>query len=47
METQINRLKEGVEKLNGDCDVARQRENTAQEEVQGVACVLRAKMNRR
>ena len=33
METQINRLKEGVEKLNGDCDVARQRENTAQEEV--------------
>ena len=33
METQINRLKEGVEKLNGDCDVARQRETTAQEEV--------------
>ena len=42
METQINRLKEGVEKLNGDCDVARQRENTAQEEVGvvgNVACV--------
>ena len=43
METQINRLKEGVEKLNGDCDVARQRENTAQEEVGvlgNVACVM-------
>ena len=39
METQINRLKEGVEKLNGDCDVARQRENTAQEEV-GVVCCM-------
>ena len=41
METQINRLKEGVEKLNGDCDVARQRENTAQEEVQGQKCYVR------
>ena len=39
METQINRLKEGVEKLNGDCDVARQRENTAQEEVRVVCCM--------
>ena len=38
METQINRLKEGVEKLNGDCDVARQRENAAQEEVVNVDC---------
>ena len=38
METQINRLKEGVEKLNGDCDVARQRETSAQEEVLNIGC---------
>ena len=30
METQINRLKEGIEKLNGDCEKSMTKEQSAQ-----------------
>jgi myosin-18 len=41
METQINRLKEGIDKLNGDCDHLRNKEQTAQEEVRKLQRQLR------
>ena len=41
METQINRLKEGIEKLNSDCDHLRNKEQTAQEEVRKLQRHLR------
>ena len=41
METQINRLKEGIEKLNTDCDQLRTKEQTAQEQVRKLQRQLR------
>ena len=41
METQINRLKEGIEKLNTDCDQLRNKEQTAQEQVRKLQRQLR------
>ena len=46
MESQINRLKEGIEKLTRDCDSARNKEQSSQDLVSALCCLFMNRLKR-